>query len=100
MKIKKKIILFPNNTIITLLNNYLLIKGPFNTFMIPLFKDNFYNLLYNFNRFDITYINNDFNRLTIYYYKKKNIFLINYFINLIKKYIEISSVGYLNILHL
>ncbi len=97
---KKKLILYPNNVIILLKSNYIFIKGPFKTFKVPLVQDNFYNIIYNFKTITSILSSKDFNMLQLTYTLNSNKYFINYFINLLKKYIEITSMGYLNILQL
>ena len=97
---KKKLLLYPNNVSIFIKSNYLFIKGPFKTFKLPLVQDNFYNLMYNFKTIDFIKSSKDFNILKLTYVLNSNKYFINYFINLLKKYIELASIGYLNILQL
>lgn len=97
---KLKLLLYPNNVLIFIKSNYLYIKGPFKTFKLPLVQNNFYNLIYNFIKIQTILRKNQFNILKLYYRLNNNKYFINYFINLLKKYIELSSIGHITILQL
>ena len=104
IKLIKLTILFPHNIFIILNLNNLIIKGPFGTFKKNLLSNSFNNFLFsNLNKINIKYFNKISNQFTLSI-NRQNYFLYktiyHNLINTLKKYIEISSTGFLSILQI
>jgi len=100
-KISKVSLLFPNNVLIYLNYNLIIIKGTFGTISKKIYTNNSNDLFYNIHSINIKYSNKKYNNLILKINNKNySSYKIIYhnFLYLFKKYINIVSTSFLSIL--
>lgn len=97
---RKKIILYPNNVIIELKKDFILLKGPLKSFLVPISANNYQNYNFNFKEISLKTSNSGFNQLILNPSEFTSSYYVNMISSLFTRYIQLSSSGHSQILQL